>query len=305
MSDQHAPGLPKPPAGGNAPLLPADGGRDRPLFAVAAILVFLACLAALGARGAWTASERWMADLNTSLTVQVRPVEGRDADEDAQQAAGLISTMPGVTNAAARDRAQSEALLEPWFGPGGLPADLPVPLIVDVELDGTVSVDPDDIAVRLRDTGLAVEVDDHGRWSQAIARTSQLTRLLALGLLALIIGAAAAVIAFAARASLAARQDVADALHIVGATDSYIAGLFQWRFFMLGVKAGVAGAVFAAAIAILVAVGGSHSDGVDFLPEILFSPFEIAALLAAPILAGLIAALSARLAVENELRNRW
>ncbi|MEE2526002.1 hypothetical protein V0U79_06455 [Hyphobacterium sp. HN65] len=304
MSDE-TPDIPQPPPGGNSPLLPPDSGRDRPLFAVAAILVFLACLAALGARGAWTSSERWMSDLEGSLTVQVRPVDGRSAEDDARLAAELIQDLPGIASATPRDRAASEALLEPWFGTSGLPADLPVPLLIDVQLAEPELVDTAAIASALDNAGIMADVDDHGRWASAVARASQLARLLALGLLALILGAAAAVIAFAARASLAARQDVADALHIVGATDGYIAGLFERRFFSLGLKAGLAGAGFAALIAILVAVGGSNADALYFLPELIFAPFEIAALLAAPLIAGLVAALSARLAVEEELRKRW
>jgi len=296
---------PAPPAGGNARLLPPDGGRDRPLFAVAAILVFLACLAALGARGAWTSSERWMNDLDGSLTVQIRPEDGRDANDDAVEAARLIANLPGVASANARTRADSEALLEPWFGTGGLPADLPVPLLIDVQLSDPDILPVEDISAVLSDAGIAAEVDDHGRWSDAVRRASQLARLLALGLLTLILGGAAAVIAFAARASLAARRDVADALHIVGATDSYIARLFERRFFSLGLKAGAAGAGFAALIAILVAVGGSSADALYFLPELIFAPVEIAALLAAPLIAGAVAALSARLAVAEELRKRW
>lgn len=296
---------PAPPAGGNARLLPPDGGRDRPLFAVAAILVFLACLAALGARGAWTSSERWMDDLAGSLTVQIRPEDGRDANADAQEAARLIADLPGISSATARTRADSEALLEPWFGSAGLPADLPVPLLIDVQLSDPDILPVEDIAATLLDAGIAADIDDHGRWSDAVARAGQLARLLALGLLTLILGAAAAVIAFAARASLAARRDVADALHIVGATDAYIAGLFERRFFSLGLKAGAAGAGFAALIAILVAVGGSNADALYFLPEMIFAPVEIASLLAAPLLAGAISALSARLAVSEELRKRW
>ena len=296
---------PAPPPGGNARLLPPEGGRDRPLFAVAAILVFLACLAALGARGAWTSSERWMDDLAGSLTAQIRPEDGRDANADAQEAARLIADLPGISSATARTRADSEALLEPWFGSAGLPADLPVPLLIDVQLSDPDILPVEDIAATLSDAGIAADIDDHGRWSDAVARAGQLARLLALGLLTLILGAAAAVIAFAARASLAARRDVADALHIVGATDAYIAGLFERRFFSLGLKAGAAGAGFAALIAILVAVGGSNADALYFLPEMIFAPVEIASLLAAPLLAGAISALSARLAVSEELRKRW
>jgi cell division transport system permease protein len=296
---------PAPPSGGHARLLPPDAGRDRPLFIVSAILVFLACLAALGARSTWTSSERWMNDLDGSLTVQIRPTEGRDADQDAINIASEIADLTGVSRADARSRADSEALLEPWFGTSGLPADLPVPVLIDVVLDDPDGAPQDAIADILETSGIDADIDDHGRWSDAVARASQLARLLAFGLLALILGAAAAVIAFAARASLVARRDVADALHIVGATDTYVAGLFERRFFSLGVKAGAAGAIFAALIAILVAVGGSNADALYFLPELLFSPFEIIALAAAPLIAGGVAALSARLAVEEELRKRW
>lgn len=287
-----------------APLLPADAGRDRPLFAVAAILVFLACLAALGARGAWSVADGWMADLSGRMTVQVLPVEGRDTGADARAAAELASGLPGVARASAGSRAEAEALLRPWLGGEALPADLPVPILVDVELSDTEPATGAQLAAALDAAGIPARIDDHSRWSEAVVRTARLARLMALGLLTLIAGAAAAVIAFAARASLAARQDVVDALHLVGAQDGYIARLFERRFFFLGLKAGVAGAFFAFAIVILVTYGGA-SSGDGFLPAWGATIWDGAVLLLAPVLAGLIAALSARLAVGNDLRARW
>ena len=288
----------------SAPLLPADSGRDRPLFAVAAILVFLACLAALGARGAWTVSDGWMADLSGRMTVQILPVDGRDAEADATEAATVAEALPGVQRAVAGTRAEAEALLEPWLGGEGLPADLPVPLLVDIELAAANPATAADLTAALDAAGIPARVDDHARWSEAVVRTARLARLMALGLLLLIAGAAAAVIAFAARASLAARQSVVDALHLVGAKDEYIARLFERRFFVLGIRAGIAGAFFALAIALLVTYGGpGQSDG--FIPVWSFSLWDGAVLLLAPVLAGLIAALSARLAVANDLRARW
>lgn len=291
------------PPGKPAPLLPPDSGRDRPLFVVAAILVFLACLAAIGARGAWTASAEWTTDLRGAMTIQIRPVDGRDAEADAIAAAEIATGLDGVRSAAARSRADSAALLEPWLG-GNLPADIPVPVLVDVELTSGSAPPLAALDAALAEAGIAADIDDHARWIEAVARTTRLARLLALGLLALIVGAAAAVIAFAARASLAARRDVADALHLVGAEDSYIAALFERRFFALGVKAGAAGAFFAAAIAVLVIYGGGAGSAY-FLPAVAINPIEIAALAAAPLLAGLVASLSARLAVADDLRGRW
>ena len=291
------------PTGKPAPLLPPDSGRDRPLFFVAAILVFLACLAAIGARGAWTASAQWTADLQGAMTLQIRPVDDRDAQADAEAAAELATGLDGISGAHARTRAQSESLLAPWLG-NDLPSDIPVPILVDIVLDNGAVPPVAALQSALEDAGIVADVDDHARWIDAVARTTRLARLLALGLLALIVGAAAAVIAFAARASLAARRDVADALHLVGAEDSYIAALFERRFFTLGMKAGLAGALFAAAITLLVAFGGGAGSAY-FLPVLAIQPIETLALLAAPLIAGLIASLSARLAVAEDLKGRW
>lgn len=297
--------IPPPPKGGSGALLPPDAGRDRPLFVVAAILVFLACIAALGARGAWQQAENWTSDLETNLTVQIRPVIDRDVEADAQQAADLIATLDGVEQATARDRAYAEALVAPWLGSGNIPEDLPLPLLVQVRLSTPGSVPVSQVQTLLDNAGLAASVDDHGQWAQAVRRAASFARTLALSLLALLTGAAAAVVAFAARASLAARIDVIDALHLSGAEDRFIATLFQRRFFMLGLKAGTAGALIAVLVSLLVSSGGSSADMTFFLPRWSTNPFELIMLGVAPLLAGATSALSARLAVSTDLRGRW
>ena len=86
----------------------------------------------------------------------------------------------------------------------------------------------------------------------------------------------------AARASLAARVDVIDALHLSGAEDRFIATLFQRRFFMLGLKAGTAGARIAVLVSLLVSSGGSSADMAFFLPRWSTNPFELIMLGVAP-----------------------
>lgn len=301
--------VPKPPPGGSGRLLPPDSGRDRPLFLVAAILVFLACIAALGARGAWVQAQQWTSDLESSLTIQIRPVEDRDTGADAQTAAEIARGMDGVRAATARTREHALALLSPWLGENNLPDDLPLPLMVELELEPRTvregTFDPDALQARLDEAGLAATVDDHSRWASAVRHAARTAQTLGLALLALVAGAAAAVVAFAARASLAARIDVIDALHLCGAEDGFIAGLFQRRFFMLGLKSGAAGSVFAGLVAILASVGGSPADMAFFLPQWSAAPFELVLLALAPLLAGLTAAVSARLAVASDLRGRW
>lgn len=287
------------------PLLPPDQGRDRPLVFVAAILVFLACVAGLGARGAWLAAEAWTSDLANSVTIQVRPVDDRDLIADQAEAAALAAGMAGVSRVDTLDRDYAEALVSPWLGQGNLPEDLPLPLLIRVELVEVGSLDLDNLTRAIDTAGLPATVDDHSRWSGAVRDAARTAQLFGLALLTLLSGAAAAVIAFAARASLAARIDVTDALHLCGAEDRFIAALFQRRFFMLGLKAGLGGAAAAGAVALIVSLSETPADQVFFLPHWALAPFEIGLLSAAPIVAGLISAVSARLAIAADLRARW
>ncbi|PWE16347.1 hypothetical protein DDZ18_13060 [Marinicauda salina] len=292
-----------PPKSG--PLLPPDADRDRPLFAVASILVFLACLAALGAAGAWGAAAGWTAQLTDEITVQLMPAEGRDADADAAEAAGRIAELPGVVDVEARSRASAEALLRPWLGDGALPDDLPVPRLIAVTVDPAEPPAPGAIEALLEDAPYQVLVDDHGRWANAVARAAGAVRYFAFGLVFVLGIAAAAVVAFAARASLAARWEIADALHLVGAPDPFITGLFQRRFFILGLKAGLAGAIFATLAALGLAIAGGPAGSLFFLPTLELHWSAAAIPPAAAILSGLISALAARAAVRSALRARW
>lgn len=288
-----------------APLLPPEAGRDLPLLAVCAILVFLACLAVIGAAGTWRASDAWTGQLASEITLQVIPGADGDGEAAAQQAGQLASGLPGVISVEIRSRAASEALLRPWLGRASLPDDFPLPRLV------TLNVDPDDpplvaaIETLFDDAAYRVIVDDNQLWAAALARASITVRWFAIGLALLVCGAAAAVIAFAARASLSMRRDVADALHLVGAPDRFITGLFQERFFMLGLKAGIAGALLALLAAFALAELGGTAGAIFFLPNLLPGWGAILILPGAAFLSGLVAALSARLAITTALASRW
>ena len=103
--------------------------------------------------------------------------------------------------------------------------------------------------------------------------------------------AAGAVVAFATRAGLAARRDVVEVLHLSGAKDRYIAGLFQRRFAFLAARAGLYGAIAAAAVA-AVARGLGGSDG--FTPALPFAWSDLSWATPCPLAAALVAAVAAR-----------
>ncbi|MEO1038398.1 MAG: hypothetical protein AAFX09_02555 [Pseudomonadota bacterium] len=290
---------------GAAPLLPPDAGRDRPLFAVAAILVFLACLSALGALGAWRAAEGWTDQLSAEMTVQILPEAGRDADTDAADAVARVQAVPGVIAARAASREEAEALLQPWIGEAGLPEDFPAPRIIAVRLDPGAPAEVETVRAALGDAEYEALVDGHRMWTDAVERAAAAVRYFALTLVVVLTIAAGAVVAFAARASLAARWDVADALHLVGAPDQYVAELFQQRFLSLGLKAGFAGAACAGLAALILAYVGGQAGALFFLPTLKLGWGALLIPPAAALASGLVAAFAARRAVFTALARRW
>ncbi|HTK34657.1 MAG TPA: FtsX-like permease family protein [Caulobacteraceae bacterium] len=282
-----------------SPLLPRGDGRDRALVFVVATLCFLACLTVLVALAGDRAAQGWRGDLAASATVQVRPKGDESPSEAAARAAEALAAVKGVTEARVLDRAVAQRLLEPWLGKGNIPEDLPLPLLVTLDLDPAAPASPAAMNAALQQAGVDAELDDHSRWMKEVERAGFVVRAAALAACALTALAAAAVIAFATRAGLAARRDVVEVLHLTGARDGFVAGLFQRRFAALAARAGTYGTLAAAVMAALArAFGGVEG----FTPVLPLAWADILACIPCPLLAAAVAAVSARRTALSILR---
>lgn len=280
------------------PLLPAADRRDGALVFVVAVLAFLACLTSIGALGANRAAEGWHSQLIGAATVIVRPKAGETADGAAARATETLAGVKGVQEAAMMDREEAEDLLRPWLGDDILP-DLPIPRLVTVELDRKAPATAATMSQALAAAGVDATVDDHSIWIKDIVRAGRLARLAAFGCALLLASAAAAVISYATRASMAAWSEAVGVLHLLGAEDSLIAGLFQRRFARLSSMA----AAWGAAGAMIIAAGLRAAGGAGGLTPILPVAWsDLLAPLAAPVIAAGIGALGARRAAMKMLQ---
>jgi cell division transport system permease protein len=281
-----------------APLLPRDEERELALHFVIAVLCFLACLAFVGAVAADRAAQGWSHQIRGEATIQVRPAPGETGSAAAARAAETVAGVKGVVEAAALEREKAEDLLRPWIGDAAL-QDLPLPHLVSVTLDPNDPASADDLRKALKSAGIDATVDDHGRWLRDVERAAGAVRLSAAALFVLMAAAAAAVVTFATRTGMAARRDVVEVLHLSGARDDYIAGLFQARFARMAAVSGLWGAAAAAAVAGgLAALGGGQgftpAAPIDWIDLIMVSP--------CPLVAATVAALAARLTTLRLLR---
>jgi cell division transport system permease protein len=205
-----------------------------------------------------------------------------------------------VSEARALAKAQAAALLEPWLGKSSVLADdLPIPRLVTLDLDPDHPPSAAELQKALAARDVDATVDDHSLWIRDIVRAGLWARGAALGVFALTALAAAAVIAFAARAVLASRREIVDVLHVAGAKDGFIAGLLARRFAAMAFVAGVGGALVAGGIGAAARLAGG---GQGLTPVLPVAWIDLLALLPCPVLAAAVAALAARSAAMRLLR---
>jgi len=280
-------------------LLPKQDARDAALFFVVCALCFLAALAGLISRSAYAAADAWTDDVTGQITIRVR---GDDAA--LGQAVLITQATPGVAAARPVTRDEAEMLLRPWLGAGGIPASMPLPRLVAAE--AAAGVRTSDVLVlleaRLTDAGLTTQVDDHIVWSAGVRKSIDLAGLLALIAVGVLAATGIAVIAFATHASLMARRDIVELLHLSGARDSFIAGLFERRFLMLGVEAGALGVLFAFGAAAFILYLLRQTDAQIWLaPQLSLSLADGMILGLTPLTAGAASMIAARFAVLRSL----
>jgi cell division transport system permease protein len=261
----------------NAPLVPLDSAEGRALVGVIAILAFLAALCACAAQLVAAASAQWRSTIAQEMTIQVRPLAGRQMEADVARAVDLAKGSAGITDARAIPKAEAERLLEPWLGSGLDLTDIPVPHLIVLKLDPAARVDAEALKQKLAEAVPGASLDDHALW---LARLSTMARAIvgvAIATVALVLLATSLAVAFATRGAVAANREVVDVLHFVGADDSFIAREFQHRFFRMGLKGGAIGGALALLLIALCGFmiarwsGGATRDQI----EALFGAFEI------------------------------
>lgn len=224
------------------PLVPPDSIAGRALVVVIAILTFLACLTAGGAVLVAEASQSWRGDVSRDVTIQIKPRAGENVDALVAAAAEVVSRAPGVADATAYSKAQSEAILAPWLGEGVDLGDLPIPRLIVVHMQPAHRDDLEPLRAALAAAAPAASLDDHRLWLSRLDVMAGAIVAFAAALFALMIVAMGTAVGFATRGAMAGAREIVEVLHLVGAADSYIAGQFQGHFFRLGLRgAGIGG----------------------------------------------------------------
>jgi cell division transport system permease protein len=223
------------------PLVPAESIAGRALVTVVAIMTFLASLTAGTAMLISDQAQDWRQSVAREMTIQVRPVVGRDLEAETAKAVEIARGAHGIAAVQAFTKTQSEELLQPWLGAGLDLSELPVPRLIVVKLDPNGGLDVAALRKALDDKVTGATVDDHRLWLERLAIMSKTVVAIAVLIFLLVMTAMVLAVSFATQGAMAGNREIIEVLHFVGAADSYISRQFQRHFFRLGLRGGLLG----------------------------------------------------------------
>jgi cell division transport system permease protein len=278
-------------------------GSTRFLPWLIALMVFLAALSVGAAFALDAALERWDGGLRGTLTVQLpQPASGTKlAPATLEAALAMLRAVPGVASAIPLDDAAEAALLQPWLGKDVQAVQLPLPVLVDLHLLPGAAIDGAMLGRQLDALVPGARVETHGAWLDRLFRIAGLIELGSAAIVVLIGSVAIVTVVFTTRTGLMIHAPIVNLLHLMGASDFYIARQFQWHAFRLGIRGGIIGLMPA-----LLAFGALHlaageNAGADLMPGFRLPIGAWVVAVALPLAMGLAGMATARITVLRAL----
>ena len=232
-----------------------EGRVSGPMPWVIAIMLFLTLLVAAAGLTLAEASRQGGDDLAQQVTIQI--IEADPIARAGQRAAVAkkLRSVPGILTVNAVPDAEVRNLLEPWLGTGVIDADIPVPALVDVRLNGVpTAATLKRLETLLRPLASTIRIDSHSGWMAPFFDLMSALVWLAVGILLLLLVATSAVVILAVRSSLNTHRETIQIMHMMGSTDLQAARLFQRRIALDALLGGVMG--FIAAATVILLLGG-------------------------------------------------
>ncbi|MBR1825283.1 MAG: hypothetical protein IJ770_01700 [Alphaproteobacteria bacterium] len=253
----------------------------------------------------------WEKDIVGAITVQVSPVEDENKKIDTEkteqavnQVLQYMENVSGVKSVHVLDDKSIEKLMTPWLGNKIDVGTLPIPKLLDVQLDTDEALNYDEITQGLHKLTPNASIDNHRLWLNRLLKFAGSLNTLALAVLIMVIAICAFSIYYSARTSLNININSIEILHIIGAQDDYIARQYARSYGKIGFFAGIIGLMFAVPSIIIIGKYGI-STGSGLLSGAGLSRLSWCVIMTAPVLSYFYARVTAYYTVRKSLEKMF
>ncbi|MBI3441236.1 MAG: hypothetical protein HY052_05475 [Proteobacteria bacterium] len=289
----------------------SEGAGAHLVSWVTGLMVFFVTLALLVNFSLATITKTWVTGLSGALTVEIKPPlspkEGGEPSSQSQKkfensvhrVLTLLKDNAAVSEARLMTDAEIRSLIQPWMGPGVTVDAVYLPALIDIKLTPNADV------ARLQSDLKAVEpdagIDSHTDTLDDVKALVKTASLFVLLLTSVIVVLAVVAISGIVRSKLLIHESEVETLHLIGASDEYIARQFRMHTLRGTLKGALIGLV--CTLAILLVIGSlTHTLDDTILPHLKWAPLQWLLVVVSPIAVGsLIAHLTAQATVLKEL----
>lgn len=275
-------------------LIPSSGLRG-PVPLLIGIMSFVMLVVAAAGLALMNSAALVERGIDSRYSIQIVDGAGK-----AAEAIAAARSEPGVVRAVEVAPRELRRTLERWLGPSATDADLPLPVIVDVEL--AAGANPAQLAAAVGRAVPGARLVAHRASLEPLLKALAGLTLLTLGLLLLIAVASSAAVVLAARGAIDTHRPTIEVMHGIGATDRQVARLFLRSIAGEALLGAIAGAAVASLILALI-LGGTDSETL-FAGSPPLGLGDIALLALLPLAMALLATAVARTALLRALADR-
>lgn len=272
-----------------------------------ALMSFLAILAFTGSFALSAMTTRWSSGLENKVTIEI-PVETQEGHLLSQETVKqeTLKVYKGLENNKAiksiriLDDKDIGKLLEPWIGNSKSLGDIPLPGLIAVELRASSEEIFKQLKTDISKHSPHAMLETHHEWLGDLIRFASVLKILAIMIAGLIAFTTIMAVAGGIRTRLAIHRDEVELLHLIGATDSYIATQFQNHAMILALQGGLIGTLAGLICTLVIIVLSGHS-GTTLIPSLQLGLGGFLILSCVPFATLAIAGVTARFTVLRSL----
>lgn len=268
------------------------------------IMVYVGSLALAAQAMLARSALAWGHDLENRVTVEVPSSFREDPilrEQKGQKILEAVRAMPDIMIAKPISKKEMGRLLKTWVNDEKLLDVLPLPYLIDVQLEAGTKIDIDEMKANLSKDVDTVLVHMHAGWMGSLMGFVRGLAGLATVMLLLTGLSIVAVVSIVCRAAISAQHNTISLLHYMGATDQVIAFAVQTHIKKLAVPACLIGFAAAVVTVLLLAVMLGVMGGLSLIAPLGIVTMGLTMALV-PVVAGLLSYWTARLSVLRLLR---
>ncbi len=275
------------------------GGGSKFIVLLIALMTFLAVLAVSTSFALGSIAKSWSSGLENKLTIEIPgDIDGHDALKINIKK--VLDKIDNIKKIEFISGSKMSDLIAPWLGDDFALEEVPMPTLIALETRNTSKTFIDKLQQDLKNINPNILVDTHEEWLDDFLRMIGSLKF-ATFFVSLVIGITAfTAITGVIRARMAEHIDDVELLHLMGASDAYIAAQFKRYALRLGLLGGIFG-LLAGTLGLFGFSMGINSTDTNTFPTLELNAFAILTLLSLPFIACSLCALTAKITVLRSL----